>query len=302
MIFSELYSAYYNAVAQILKSAVSAPLSRSEVRAIIEKTAFGESALTIEPALFNQRWQLLLADGTTPISHVPTMPPTELQKRWLRAIYQDPRIRLFLDEPPSPDGVDPLFTQDDVCCFDKYADGDPFEDAAYILHFRTILDAIRTRTPLSIDVENRNGIRSYIVLMPEYLEYSEKDDKFRLIGSGSRYGGTVNLGRIRRCKPYEKPFTPQERKKTSKARRVEFVLTDERNALERVLMHFAHFEKQAERIDENRYRVQIAYDKDDETEMVIRVLSFGPMIRVTAPESFRELIIERLKKQKSCEQ
>ena len=31
--------------------------------------------------------------------------------------------------------------------------------------------------------------------------------------------------------------------------------------------------------------------------MVIRLLSFGPMIKVTEPESFVELIKERLKKQ-----
>lgn len=75
---------------------------------------------------------------------------------------------------------------------------------------------------------------------------------------------------------------------------------DERNALERVLLHFAHFEKQAERIDETHYRVTVAYDSDDETELVIRVLSFGPMLKVTDPPRFVGLIKERLIEQKSC--
>ena len=65
--------------------------------------------------------------------------------------------------------------------------------------------------------------------------------------------------------------------------------------------YFAHFEKQAERIEADRYRVTVSYDKDDETEIVIRILSFGPMIRVTAPQHFVELIKERLINQKSCE-
>ncbi len=43
------------------------------------------------------------------------------------------------------------------------------------------------------------------------------------------------------------------------------------------------------------------YDKDDETEMVIRILSFGPMIKVVQPEHFINLIKERLRKQKSWE-
>ena len=51
MIFSELYSAYYNAVAQILRAAVDHPLGKGEIRSIVEEYAFGESILNIEPAL-----------------------------------------------------------------------------------------------------------------------------------------------------------------------------------------------------------------------------------------------------------
>ena len=137
--------------------------------------------------------------------------------------------------------------------------------------------------------------------MPEYLEYSEKDDKFRLIGSGCRFGRTVNLGRIIRCERYTGAnVIGSNERKLQRPRSVQFELVNRRNALERVLLHFAHFEKQAERIDGQRYKVTIYYDKDDETEMVIRILSFGPMIKVTAPAHFINLIKERLIHQKSC--
>ena len=76
---------------------------------------------------------------------------------------------------------------------------------------------------------------------------------------------------------------------------------DERNALERSMLHFAHFEKRVEKLDNRTYLVHIKYDKDDETELVIRVLGFGPMVRVVEPDDFKSLIIERLKKQKSCD-
>ena len=75
-------------------------------------------------------------------------------------------------------------------------------------------------------------------------------------------------------------------------------LYDDRNALERVLLHFAHYEKEAQRLDEKQYRILIRYQQDDETEVVIRVLSFGPFVKVTEPESFVELIKSRLKMQK----
>ena len=301
MIFSELYSAYYNTVAGVLKTAVQHPIDRKEMHKIIEQNAFGESVLNIEPAIKEERWQLIRADGTTPIKNAPTMPLTTLEKRWLKAIFLDPRIKLFGDEVPDLSDVEPLFTPDDVSVFDKYSDGDPYEDENYISNFRLILDAIRNQYPLSIKMANRKGGITHMILTPQLLEYSQKDDKFRLIGAGLKYGGTVNLARITECKPYLKPHKKANVKRDKVTlRMVEFDLIDERNALERVLLHFAHFEKQAQRIDKEKYRVRVTYDKDDETEIVIRILSFGPMIKVTAPEHFVELIKDRLIKQKNC--
>ena len=301
MIFSELYGAYYNTVASILKAAVRAPVTAEELRQIVAENAFGESLLSVEPALSQGRWQLLLPNGSTPLEHTPTMPLTLLQRRWLKAISLDPRIRLFPATLPEDPDVQPLFTPEDYVVFDKYADGDPYGDEGYIRRFRMILEAIRDQTPLRIDTTNRCGGITDLVLIPKYIEYSEKDDKFRLIGNGSRYGRVLNLGRIVNCKPYRKPFTENpENDYAKRTEEVNFDLTDERNALERAMLHFAHFEKEAERIDEKRYRVTVRYDKDDETELVIRVLSFGPMIRVTGPPHFENLIKERLIKQKNC--
>ena len=64
MIFSELYSAYYNAVASVLREACRHPLSPDELRRIAACKAFRESVINIEPALREERWQLLKPDGT----------------------------------------------------------------------------------------------------------------------------------------------------------------------------------------------------------------------------------------------
>ena len=47
----------------------------------------------------------------------------------------------------------------------------------------------------------------------------------------------------------------------------------------------------------NRYRLRIYYSENDETEMLIRVLSFGPMMKVNLPESLVDEIKKRLKMQ-----
>ena len=299
--FSELYGAYYTAVAKIIRKAIESPLDINSIREIIEENAFGESTMNIESSLLNEKWQLITKEGKTPIVNQPTLPQTNLEKSWLKAISLDPRMKLFTEDFADLEDVQPLFTPEDIYIFDKYADGDPYEDEQYRNNFKLILDAIQKKYPLKIKSRTRSGRELYAVLMPEYLEYSEKDDKFRLIGSGRKYGDTVNLARIVSCVPYTKEYTPNPyTRMKGKKGTVEFELVDQRNALERVLMHFAHFEKQAERIADNRYLVKVTYNKDDETEMLIRILSFGPMIKVVGPDQFVNLIKERLLKQKSC--
>ena len=303
MIFSEVYGAYYNTVAAVIKKAVRHPVSEAEIREIIEKHAFGESKVIIPEAIKSERWQLITKDGITHIKNNPSLPLSILQKQWLKAVACDQRIRLFGDIDIDFTDVEPLFHPEDIFVFDRCNDGDNYSDEDYIANFKLILDAIKQQYPLSIDVKNRRGEVANRTILPEYLEYSEKDDKFRLIGAGEKFGLTINLGRIISCRRCDNPPKIKSMKyNKALPRRVVLELTDSRNVLERVLLHFAHFEKTAERIDKNRYTITINYDREDETEVVIRVLSFGPLVKATAPEHFINLIKQRLISQKSCEQ
>lgn len=244
MLFHEIYSTYFQTVAKILAEAVEHPLTTEEISAIIQDYAFEESILNIPKSLGMAHWQLLKEDGTTILRKNPTMPLTILQKRWINAIALDPRIRLFTDQPVVFSDVEPLFLPEDIYVFDKYSDGDPYENPEYIQNFRLILDAIKHQYPIQISITNRHGKRITTRTIPEYLEYSEKDDKFRLIGTGSKLGNTINLGRITSCEKCENQQGGKVGKRNQpRPRKVIFELIDERNALERVLMHFAHLEK-----------------------------------------------------------
>jgi predicted DNA-binding transcriptional regulator YafY len=74
-------------------------------------------------------------------------------------------------------------------------------------------------------------------------------------------------------------------------------LSNERGALERALMHFASFECEAYTSDNETIRLDIVYPAGDESELLIRVLAFGPLLRVLAPERLVILIRERVKRQ-----
>ena len=300
MIFSELYSAYYNTVAAILTRIVAGECSEKELHTIVTEHAFGESSLTILPSLKSEKWQLVHPDMTTALEYKPTMPLTNLQKQWLKAISLDPRMKLFDVSFPDLDGVTPLFTPADYYVYDQYSDGDPYESEEYIRQFRVILEAIRQKTPIKFEMTNRKGNAMLIRCYPIRLEYSEKDDKFRVITVSGRAVSTVNLARMRACQHSTGTNLPIAEERKAKCVTLTAKLCDDRNALERFMLHFAHFEKQAEKLGDKTYLVNIKYLQDDDAEMVIRILSFGPRVEVLGPESLKNLIIEKLKKQKSC--
>ena len=300
MIFSEIYSAYYSTVASIISKIIDGEHSERELQKIVSEKAFGESALTIMPSLKNERWQLVTPKMTTKLENKPSMPLTKLQKEWLKAISLDPRVKLFGVKFEGLDDVEPLFTPDDYVVYDKYSDGDDFEDAGYIERFKVILESIKNGTQIKFEMVNRYGRSVYARCYPTKLEYSKKDDKFRMITSGWRSVSTVNLGKIRSCIHYTGEKTLDNPERAPRHQTLTLKVLDERNALERVMLHFAHFEKQVEKLDSKHYLLKINFDSDDEPEMVIRVLSFGPLVEVIGSENFKELVIKKLKKQKNC--
>ena len=199
------------------------------------------------------------------------------------------------------DDVEPLFTPEDYVVFDKYNNGDPFEDSRYIKNFGTVLWAIRNKMRLKI---RYHGNKGRFILMegdPYKLEYSEKDDKFRVLVRNCEKGSIVNLAGIERCSVTGDAYGDDTDTVLDGETYFILELTDERNALERVMLHFAHFRKEAERLEDNKYKVKIYYDSSDETELVIRALSFGPLVEVKEPQSFRNLIVERLISQKNID-
>ena len=296
MLFHEIYGSYYRTVSIILGKAVKQTLTKQDLTSLIREHAFGESFMTIPGALQGERWRLLHKDLSTPLKKEPAMPLTDLEKRWMKSLLLDPRIQLFDPDVSGLEDVEPLFTSEMIVYYDRYSDGDDYSAPGYRARFKTILQALRGKRNLYIRYETHNRSIANLVVTPYYLEYSEKDDRFRLIASGWKRGWVLNLSRMAECTLADNknraPF--REVKKSC----VTFELTDRRNALERVLLHFSHLEKETKRIGEDKYQVTLTYDRQDETEMLIRILSFGPVIRVISPDHFIELIRTRLEKQK----
>ena len=295
MLFSEVYGAYYDSVAEVLKEAFRHKLNAQKLMRIVQQKGFEESVLTIPQNLRDGTWPLLNQNYTTQLKHAPEKELTTLQKRWLKAILQDPRVRLFDVPEEGLEDVEPLFTPDLFVYYDRYSNGDPFEDEGYISRFRTILEAIHTNRKVKISFDSNRGIHNVWTVIPFRLEYSAVDDKFRLLCKSSARSYTeLNLGRmtaVTLMDPYGKgAFTEP----SPKNRWVTLEVTDERNTLERAMLQFSYLEKETERIDEKHYRMTLHFRHEDETELVIKILSFGPTLRVVAPNEFAELLRTRI--------
>lgn len=329
-LFSEIYNCYYQVVARMMEECQTHPLTRQELTQIADTYGYEESALAILPNLMDGSWKLL-ADAEssrkngrddrecshsyrTVLTHTPAMPLTSLQKSWLKSLLEDARISLFFtDEQLSAlqeylADVTPLYHPSDFCYFDQYADRDQFGLTSYRNHFQLILKGIRSRQALRISYysgKNRTMEHTYL---PARLEYSPKDGKFRLYALYRKKNGRyridqLNIGRIMRIVEtgfYSREAIDIDQYMDSCLCRQPVVLeiSSERNALERTMLHFSCYQKKVEKLEEDgRYRCSIYYDKTRETELLIQVLSFGPVVKVVGPEPFLRQVKERVRKQ-----
>ena len=306
MLFSEIYSAYYNTVASIISYSQKGKLNSDTLYEIVKESAFPESFMTIGSALESGKWPLIKKDYSTNIKNIPTMPLSMLQKRWLKALCNDKRIRLFVDDEVLANlksnlkDIGPLFTENDYYLYDKYSDGDPYDDAEYIKNFRTVIKAIHQKKKISLEYTGRIGQQKRFICEPYKIEYSEKDDKFRIISKVKNHHSILNVARINTCELTENSMVDdisEEDLPFNRRTSVTLEIYNERKAMERVMFAFAHFEKSAVQISDDIYQLTLNYDSFDETELVIRVLSFGPMVKVIEPASFRRLIQERISNQ-----
>lgn len=324
-IFHEIYGVYFRIVRELLRHK---RLKDSDVTNFIWNEGFQESVMFLPQKILPPKqqspeeepadWGLFRRNANGTISPVtkydPPCPLTILQKRWLRTRLDDPRMGLFLSGEEREqlraqlDGIEPLYTPEMLRFTDQCKDGDPYEDPQYQQHFRDVLTAAQNREIMSVTYySGKNNVRN-VAAVPFCIEYSEKDDKIRVFcvefkGHKENRVSVLNLARIRSLertgKKYRGSIRPQ-RIFSHECKSVTVRVTPERNAVERFLMEFASYRKDTQRDAETEViTVKFYYNRNDETEILIRLLSYGPMLEILSPPEFRAQAAERIRRQ--CE-
>ncbi len=329
-LFHKLYSCYYQAVRQILAEASFRPVTRQRIAELSVKYGFLESSLSIVPKITAGEWPLLQASLPPGAPHASanyrstllhpelllpgSLPLSRLQKSWLRALLRDPKIKLFLSSAQIAaledwlSSVHPLYRQEDFYYFDQYLDGDAFDSPALQHCFQTILAALQQKKALILAYKNRHGQTSTFTAAPYQLQYSLKDNKFRLCclkwaKHGFHQNTILNLSRIQACHLSHEATPPEAAGYSFRPihrclEPVVIEISGERNSLERCMLHFANYEKHTHYQEETRtWLCSIYYDLADEAELLIEILSFGPVIRVLGPEAFLTQLKSRVKRQ-----
>lgn len=319
-LFSEIHSRYFYIISQVLQTAAGRSLAAGEIAAMVADHGFAETAMSLTPALLNsghESYCLLTNEPSGQLRPVTrNLPPlmlTTLQQRWLKAIIADKRFALFTSDCEQSlyrsllADVEPLYNPDHLLPVDMANDGDDYGSQEYRDLFATLLTAIQSGKVLFITYESGKGNRLSAYFAPYKLEYSLKDDKFRLVGVRIRQKKLrslykLNLARITSATVMDWQ-APRDLAGYVQSLRmpqpVEIEITNERNGFERIFTQLSNFERISE-YDENTKtcHMKIYYYEVDEMELLITLLSFGPVIRVVGPAGFKRQLVERIAGQK----
>ena len=317
-LYSEIYGSYYSIISSLLRMG---EFTDSELAKVIEKRGFGETMLYLIPRLADGDIALFEKDGDVYYSvlsdeeSADNIPLSLLQKRWLRSMLSNRRISLFLDESEIKflesklGDIEPLFETSDFQYVDRFTDGDDYQSEQYRSTFRTVLKAVKNRQVLDITFESRKDKRVHLNYIPCKIEYSVKNDKFRLYAVERRQERkdrlyTINLSRISQINEtgiyvdeHDMPDLDELITSGYYKEPVTLLIKTERNALERAMLQFASYKKNTTRISDELYKCEIFYNEGNETELLIEVMSFGSAVEVLGNERFLKQYKNRIQKQ-----
>lgn len=228
----------------------------------------------------------------------------------MKLFFSDEDIEELKNRISFLNDIKPLYSSDTFVYYDQHSNADPYEKPNYQEVFRNIIKAKEENKQLNIQFHDSGNIEYDWNCSVKNLEYSEKENKFRVVVIYNNKCKTINLSRITSCTFTGNSLPEIEASdNTPKKEKITLELIDKHNALDRVMLSFSDLEKQTEKTEEiikiekteyNIYKVTLYYEKEYEEEIITRILSFGSNLKVTGDENKVKLIKDKIEKQKTC--
>lgn len=241
-----------------------------------------------------------------------SLPLSKVEIQWLLNILSHPLAECFLsgeeikqiekcfDDPN-------LFNINDVVLYDQHIlpENEP-QDGKFCETVKHILAAIDSDSMIEFEYTPQSGETSIKCCFPSYLEYSKRDNKFRIRAVNDEgQVSTYNVERISSITVlYDLKFDPTEIRQTIDAyitnykKELVVYFKETKNVPTRLLTEFSCFKKRCMKWEDNTYRMDLSYDEDDLKDYLIRLLSYGPYVTISDDTgNVKDELLERVKNQ-----
>lgn len=327
-LFHEYKNKYFHLVFRVLNLAKNG-LYKDEIIKLIENEEYDEKIIgkdfkTFEGMLLNQYSKtdnfnfLEERDGKyfSILNNKDSIPIkvrfSKLEKSWLNGMIEEPLVQALLGK----ETLEKLETalveikegSNQVIEFTNKMKNDYDINLKKLSKdFYTILEGIINEKPIIYSNVDKNGNEyNNQLALPIRIEYSLKDDKFRasLYSLEENRSIMVNLHTLKEVKIAQNVNSKVKRedvlKKLKEKKYSEIPITieleDIRGAMERCFMSFSSFERNSRVISENKYEIDIYYYTFEEDEVIRKIMSLGPYVKVKEPNRVREIVIDKIKR------
>jgi hypothetical protein len=326
-LFHEYKNKYFHLVFRILNLAKDG-LYKDEIIKLIGKEEYDEKIIgkdfkTFEGMLLNEYensdnfnfleesegkfYSIINKEGNMPLK----VRFSKLEKTWLNGMIKESVVQALLGketiEKLERALEDVTEGNNDVIEFtNKVRSHTPNDLVKLKDDFYAILEGIIKGKPIIYTNVDKNGNEyNNQLALPIRIEYSLKDEKFRasLYSLEEERAIMVSLHTLKDVKIAENIASNINRedvlKKLKEKRYCEIPITieleDIRGAMERCFMSFSSFERSSRAISENRYEIDIYYYTFEEAEVIRKIMSLGPYVKVKSPDRVRNIVIDKIK-------
>ncbi len=223
------------------------------------------------------------------------MPLTKIEIQWLNNVLKHPFAACFLDSNEIEQLQNwlpkiELFDINDIVLIGQAVDiKEYYKKSVFADNLRIIIQAIRNNSRLNVSCITQFGTpKNYENFAVAYIEYSKKDDRFRIRGvCGKERIETINLERIVSVSFVGETFSQEDIVKTvskddeNKEEHLAIFFSDIDNVPDKILSEFSCYRKECIRWGNGKYKMVLYYNSDDYKEIIIRLLGYGSLITVS---------------------
>ena len=289
-------------------------LSLDEITWLFENDAFGKKSKANGKKQIEFKYQ---CDPDTEF-YKDVLPLTTLEIRWIKTILSDERIVCFFSERQLDfikvymDTEYPETTPlpvNNLVNFDKHIPIDSMEKLAEQSLITTLIKAINQKMLVDITYVTRYGKEIVGEFRPIVIEFSKRNNKFQaqMQSCENNRFYSINLSQIISLTivpdefEYFETLQNYEKHRELNERSVDIQFYDVRNTADRILTEFSPWKKYCEYDRETKiYTLHLFYQKDEELDLVVRLMGYGGNIHfVNKEHSIAREILRRYEKQRS---